>query len=247
MTAHANTARTPAPAVLLVAANPAVSTVTGWPVGFWAAELTHPYWTFTEAGYRVDVASPRGGALSMDSYSDPRDASGYAAADILSLGFLSSPRHAALLADTRSIAEVAVADYDAVFLVGGQSPMFTFIDDERLHRLVADFWAAGKVVAAVCHATCALLKVRLADGALLVQGRSWTGFANSEEQFADSFVGKRLQPFWIEDEAKQLADTNFIVASRFREFALRDGRLVTGQQQFSGAAAARLVIEALGR
>jgi putative intracellular protease/amidase len=103
------------------------------------------------------------------------------------------------------------------------------------------------VVAAVCHATCALLKVRLADGALLVDGKTWTGFANSEEQFADSFVGRRLQPFWIEDEAKKLPNTNFVVASRFREFALRDGRLVTGQQQFSGAAAARLVVEALGR
>lgn len=28
--------------VALVIANPAVSTTTGWPVGFWWAELTHP-------------------------------------------------------------------------------------------------------------------------------------------------------------------------------------------------------------
>jgi putative intracellular protease/amidase len=82
---------------------------------------------------------------------------------------------------------------------------------------------------------------------VLVEGRTWTGFANSEEQFADSLVGKRIQPFWIEDEAKKLANTNVVVASRLREFALRDGRLVTGQPQFSGAAAARLVVEALGR
>jgi putative intracellular protease/amidase len=98
----------------------------------------------------------------------------------------------------------------------------------------------------VCHATCTLLKTRLSSGDLLVKGKTWTGFANSEEQYADSFVGRRLQPFWIEDEAKKLPDTNFVVHSRFREFALRDGRLVTGQQQFSGAAAAALVVEALG-
>ena len=77
--------------------------------------------------------------------------------------------------------------------------------------------------------------------------RSDTGFANSEEQFADNFVGKRIQPFWIEDEAHKIPDTNFVVDQMFREFAVRDGRLVTGQQQYSGAAAARLVIEALGR
>jgi putative intracellular protease/amidase len=247
MSANLDTTRAAPPRVLMVAANPATSTVTGWPVGFWAAELTHPYVAFTEAGYAVELASPKGGRLEADSWSDPRDASGYSADDLLSLGFLTSPRHKALLEDTRSIDGIEPAGYDAIFLVGGQSPMFTFADDAKLHALVARFWEAGRIVAAVCHATCVLLKTRLADGSLLVAGRTWTGFANSEEQFADSFVGRKLQPFWIEDEARRIEGSNFVVHSRFREFALRDGRLVTGQQQYSGAAAARLVIEAVGR
>ena len=232
--------------ILLVAANPGVSPTTGWPIGFWAAELVHPYWAFSEAGYAVDILSPSGGKLAIDSYSDPRDASGYSAHDILSLGFLSSPTHAAMLENTPSIAAVDVAHYDAIFLAGGQSPMVTFIDNTELHQLVAKFWEANKIVSVVCHATCVLLKTKLSDGTLLVDGKTWTGFANSEEQFADSFVGKRIQPFWIEDEAKKLPNTNFVTNTRFREFAIRDGRLVTGQQQFSGAAAAKLVIEALG-
>jgi putative intracellular protease/amidase len=245
MTANVNTAAGQK-RILLAAANAAFSATTGWPIGFWAAELVHPYWTFTEAGYAVDIVSPDGGKLEIDSYSDPRDPSGYSAHDILSLGFLTSPTHAALLADTPTIASVDASRYDAIFLAGGQSPMVTFIDNTALHALVSKFWEAGKIVSVVCHATCVLLKTKLADGTLLVEGKTWTGFANSEEQFADSFVGKRIQPFWIEDEAKKLANTNFIVNTRFREFAVRDGRLVTGQQQFSGAAAARLVVEALG-
>jgi putative intracellular protease/amidase len=246
MSANPNTTRSTPKRILMIAANPAVSPTTGWPIGFWAAELTHPYWVFGEAGYQVDIASPQGGALQIDGYSDPRDASGYSADDLLSLGFLSSPRHAALLENTPAIDGVQVADYDAVFLAGGQSPMVTFVDDQKLHRLVADFHDAGKVVAVVCHATCVLLKARGADGKLLVDGKTWTGFANSEEQFADAFVGQKIQPFWIEDEARKLPNTHFVVNTRFREFALRDGRLITGQQQFSGAAAARLVVEALG-
>ena len=71
-------------------------------------------------------------------------------------------------------------------------------------------------------------------------------FANSEERFADEFVGKKIQPFWIEDEAKEVQNTNFIVNSRFKPHAMRDGNLITGQQQYSGRAAARLAIEALG-
>ncbi len=35
--------------------------------------------------------------------------------------------------------------------------------------------------------------------------------------------------------------------SMFKPFAIRDGNLITGQQQRARAAAARLVIEALGR
>lgn len=233
--------------VLLVAANPATSTVTGWPVGFWWAELTHPYWAFTEAGYAVEIRSPDGGALVADGYSDPEDASAYSAHDLLSLGFKRSPQHRALVEQTPSIEGVDPADYDALFVAGGQSPMFTFRGNPRVQRLVAAFYEAGRVTALVCHATCVLLETRLSSGELLVQGKTWTGFANSEEQFADNFVGQRIQPFWIEDEARRIEGTNFVVDQRFREFAVRDGLLVTGQQQFSGAAAARLVIEALGR
>lgn len=233
--------------ILLVAANAAVSPVTQWPVGFWWAELTHPYWEFTEAGYTVEIRSPDGGALQADGYSDPEDVSGYSAHDILSLGFKKSSTHAALLANTPSIADVDVGAYDALFVAGGQSPMITFRGHTGLQALVARFHEAGKVVALVCHATCLLLETRLSSGELLVHGKTWTGFADSEEAYADAFVGMRIQPFWIESEARKIAGTNFVVDQRFRPFAVRDGRLITGQQQFSGAAAARLVIETLGR
>lgn len=233
--------------ILLVAANPTTSPTTGWPIGFWWAELTHPYTTFTEAGYDVEIRSPDGGALRADGYSDPEDASGYSAHDLVSLGFKRSAKHAALLEDTASLDGVDVAAYDAVFVIGGQSPMVTFRGDAKLQKLVADFYEAGKVTALVCHGTCVLLETKLSSGRLLVDGKTWTGFANSEEQFADSFVGKRIQPFWIEDEARKIEGTNFVVDRMFRAFAVRDGLLVTGQQQYSGAAAARLVIEALGR
>jgi putative intracellular protease/amidase len=233
--------------VLMVAANPGVSPTTGWPIGFWWAELTHPYWTFTEAGYDVDIVSPKGGDLLADGYSDPEDASGYSAADILSLGFKKSPSHAARLQGTRSIHQVDLEQYDAIFLAGGQSPMVTMIDDTDLHGFVARAYEAGKVVAIVCHGTCVLLKTRLSSGELLVKGKTWTGFANSEEAFADSFVGKRIQPFWIEEEARKIEGTNFIVQGMFKAFAVRDGNLITGQQQNSGAAAAELVVATLGR
>jgi putative intracellular protease/amidase len=233
--------------ILMIVANPAVSPVTGWPIGFWAAELAHPWVEFADAGYQVEMASPAGGKVAVDGYSDPRDASGYSAHDIISLGVLSNPRMVSLLEKTKALAELDAAVYDAIFVCGGQSPMVTFIDDTALHKFVARAYEAGKIVALVCHGTCALLKVRTADGKLLVEGKTWTGFANSEERFAEQAVGGKIQPFWIETEAKKIPGTNFITHGAFEPFAVRSGRLITGQQQHSGRAAARLVVEALGR
>ena len=232
--------------VLLVASNPTVSERTGWPIGFWWSELTHPYWELSRHGYQIDVASPDGGALEGDSWSDPRDKSGYSADDLISLGFINSPEHAKLVRESTPLSEARVGDYDAVLFVGGQAPMFTFFNDERVPALVASFYEEGKVTAVICHATCMLLKTQLSDGRLLVEGKTWTGFANSEERYADEYVNQRIQPFWIEDEAKRLADTNFIVAGRFKPHAVRDGLLITGQQHCSAAAVARLIVETLG-
>ena len=232
--------------VLIIVSNPAISEQTGWPIGAWAAEFVHPYWEFTERGYAVTIASPDGGKVELDKWSDPRDDSQYSEHDLLSLGFLSSPRHAALLADTPSLAQVNPAEYDAVLLAGGQGPMYTFYNNEALYAFVRSFYESGKVLGVVCHATSILLNLTLSDGTLLVADKTWTGFADPEEAFADAFVGKRIQPFWIEEEARKLPNTNYTRGMRFEAFAHRDGRLVTGQQQYSGAAAAKLIIEALG-
>lgn len=231
--------------VAIVASNPSVSKQTGWTIGFWWAELTHPYYEFVEHGYQVDICSPDGGKLIADGWSDPRDDMKVMAEDLISLGFINSPSHSALIETSKPIGQIDVNEYDAVLFVGGEGPMYTFIDDDRVHRLAGDFYKAGKIVAVICHATCLLLKAKV-DGALLVTGKTWTGFATSEEQYADEFLGKRMQPFWIQEEAKKLPDTNFIVSGRFKAHAVRDGNLITGQQQYSAMAAARLVIEALG-
>ena len=231
--------------ILLVAANPAVGPLTGWPIGFWMAELTHPYVTFVEAGYNVEIRSPDGGTLQVDSYSDPEDDSGYSAQDLISLGFKKSPSHSALLDNTASIADVNVADYDAILLAGGQSPMVTFIDNQALHALVGAFYEAGKPTALLCHGTCVLLKAKLSTGELLVTNKTWTGFSNDEEKDVEKSVGQKVQPFWIETEARALPDTTFVVAPLWSAFAVRDGNLITGQQQTSGRVAAELVIEAL--
>ena len=232
--------------ILMIVANPAVSPVTGWPVGFWWAELSHAWLAFDEAGYEITIASPQGGDLAADDYSDPEHESGYSAHDIVSLGFKRAVPTRDLIRNTPSLDQIDADAFDAVFVVGGQSPMVTMVDDEKSQALLARFYESGRITAAVCHGTCLLLKTRLSNGELLVQGKTWTGFANSEEAYAESAIGTKIQPFWIETEARKLANTNFVTGGTMVEFAVRDGHLITGQQQMSAKAAARKVIEALG-
>lgn len=231
--------------VLLIASNPAVSKQTGWPIGVWAAEVIHPYWELSFAGYTVDIASPDGGEVKIDSFSDPEDSSKYAAWDYVSLGFLKDPTKAALLKNTIKLSNINPNDYKAIMVCGGQGPMYTFIDNTELQKFFVDFYQTGKPTAAICHGTCILLKTKLPNGKYLVEGKKWTGFANSEENYADAYVGKQIQPFRIEDLARKMPNSKFSVAPMFESYAVQDGNLITGQQQNSGAEAAKLIIAQL--
>ncbi|MCB2092471.1 MAG: type 1 glutamine amidotransferase domain-containing protein [Alphaproteobacteria bacterium] len=233
--------------ILMVASSPSVSKQTGWPIGFWAAELTHPLHVFQEAGYEVELASTEGGKIEMDGYSNPTDASGYSAHDVISLGYMQLDWFNEMLANTKKLAEVNPDDYDAIFLVGGQAPMYTYRGNHDLEKLFAAFYEAGKPSAAVCHSTTLLLEAKKSDGELIVKGKTWTGFANAEEDFADQAVGQKIQPYRIEDEAKKISGATFKVAPPFSSYAIADSNLITGQQQNSGAAAAKMVVEQLNK
>lgn len=240
--------------VAIVVANPTTSSTTGWPVGFWWSELTHPYYAFHEAGYQVEVYSPFGGKCEADAMSDPRDPSGYSASDLISLGFIHTKGLAALVEDTKPVSEVALDRFDALVVAGGQAPMFSFDKANELQRKFVQFYEAGKIAAALCHGVALLRYARLSDGSYLAKGKTVTGFANVEEDFADDAVrrmgalGKEqhLMPWRIEDELRKVG-ANFVQAGLWRGFAVRDGNLITGQQNFSGAETANLIIETLGR
>ena len=239
--------------VAIVIANPAISATTGWSVGFWWSELTHPWLAFTERGYEVEIFSPDGGRCEADALSDPRDPSGYSETDLISLGFISTPKLAALVETTRSVTDLAPEAFDAIVVAGGQSPMFTYEHATELQAKFVTFHETGKIAAALCHGTALLRYARRADGSLLAADRTVTGFANIEEDYADHATwemgalerGKHLMPWRIEDALKSIG-ANYVQAGLWRSFAVRDGNLITGQQNFSGAETARLVCEALG-
>ena len=239
--------------IAIVISNPAISTTTGWPVGFWWAELSHPYYRFHEKGYEMEIFSPSGGKCEADAMSDPRDASGYSSDDLLSMGFLSTPRLNALVENTKKVSAINVDSFDAIVIAGGQAPMFTYEKSFELQKKFVEFYEAGKITSALCHGTAILRFAKLSNGEYLVKGKTVTGFANVEEDFADNAVwtmnllsrDKHVMPWRIEDELEKLG-ANYVQAGLWRGFAVRDGNLITGQQNFSGSETADAVVAALG-
>src|SRR5258708_24379117 len=169
-----DTIRTKPVRILQVVANPTKSTTTGWPVGFWAAELSHPYYEFTEAGYAVTTASPNGGKVEVDALSDPGDPSKWSADDLISMGFLNTPELVALLEKTPKLSTLDYRSYDALVVCGGQSPMFTFRNNIDLHEAIRTFYEAEKTVSAFCHGVAAPLDSTLSYGSHLVTAKTRT-------------------------------------------------------------------------
>ena len=184
----------------------------------------------------------------------PNDASGYSKTDLISQGFIHTPELKALVDNTKRVADLDLARFDAIVVAGGQAPMFNFEQATDLQRTFVAFHEAGKVAAALCHGVAILAYAKGSDGEYLAKGKTVTGFANVEEDFADNAVwsygmlprDQHLMPWRIEDRLKGIG-ANYVQAGLWRSFAVRDGNLITGQQNFSGAETARLVVEALGR
>lgn len=217
----------------------------GFPVGFFAEEMTRAFLMFTEAGHWVDLVSPKGGEVMFDTHSDPRVPGSAYADDLISLGFAHHPRFGAMLKDTPPISSVSVDDYDAVWVAGGGGPLLTFQDDTELHALIASFYDKGKIVSLICHGSALLLWTRLSNGRLLAEGKKWTGFTDDEEDEVNKAFGMILNDYTIEATAAKIPGTQFLCRGANEPFAIRDGRLITGQQQYSSGLTAELVLEAL--
>jgi putative intracellular protease/amidase len=230
--------------ILIVTTSHNVLGITGYPTGLWLPELAHPYFVFTEAGYNVEVASLKGGKIPIDPYSMP--GKGYTDNDLVSIGFLHAPVTKALLDSSQKLSNVNVDDYATVFFAGGNGAIYDFPNDKDVIAAATKTWESGKPLATVCHGLAALVNVK-DKGQPISKGKKITGFCKEEEIIAEkTIVGDRptYLPFYLEDVfTEQEAIWN--EAAPYTPFVVTDGKLITGQQNFSAFLTAQKVIELL--
>lgn len=210
---------------------------TGHKTGFWLEEFAAPYYVFKDAGAEITLASPQGGQPPLDPKSDQPESQTDA-----TRRFRSDPEAQNALANTLKLRGVSPDDYDAVFYPGGHGPLWDLAEDQDSIALIEAIYAAGKPVAAVCHAPGVFRHTKSADGSPLVQGKSVTGFSNSEEQAVGLMD---VVPFRVEDQLKKNGG-KYSQAADWQAYAVTDGNLITGQNPSSSVAVAQALLELLG-
>jgi putative intracellular protease/amidase len=207
---------------------------TGRKTGFWLEELAAPYYTFKDAGVEVVLASPLGGQPPLDPKSNEPSFQ-----TDLTRRFEQDTAANAQLAATVRLDSVNQADFDTVFYPGGHGPLWDLAEDKNSVALIESFLAANKPVALVCHAPGVLRHVKTPAGRPLVEGKTVTGFTNTEEEG----VGlTKVVPFLVEDELKALGGV-YSKGEDWGSYVVSDGLLITGQNPGSSAEAAALLLK----
>ncbi len=209
---------------------------TGHKTGFWVEEFAAPYYVFVDAGVDVTLASPKGGKPPMDPNSTAPDAQTEATER---LEKDSTAQHK--LETTCTLDDVDPDDFDAIFYPGGHGPLWDLTNNEQSIKLIEHFWSKGKPVSAVCHAPAVLLNAKTPSGDPIVQGRTVTGFSNTEEAAVEL---TNVVPFLLEDELTAKGG-HYRKVDDWQAYAVQDGMLITGQNPASSEQTAHRLLDVL--
>lgn len=209
---------------------------TGKKTGFWLEELAAPYYTFIDAGADVTLASPAGGQPPLDPKSNEPDAQ-----TETTKRFEADEVAMQALANTHKLSEVLNQDFDAVFYPGGHGPLWDLANDQNSISLIEQTLQANKPVALVCHAPGVLRDVKNAEGRPIVEGKSVTGFSNTEE---DGVGLTDIVPFLVEDTLKEKGG-QYSKTEDWQVYVQQDGLSITGQNPASSAATAEALLKLL--
>ncbi|KAL0480685.1 hypothetical protein AKO1_006988 [Acrasis kona] len=222
--------------ILLVVTSHEDLGTSGKKTGYYLPEAAHPHHVFTNAGLKVDYASPKGGKSPLDPYSvqDYKD-------DKISVDFLNNASVQKQLSNTIKISDVNPNKYSAIFFVGGHGPMYDLPTDVAVQQLTRTFYESNKIVAAVCHGPAGLLNVRLSNGKNLIDGKRVAGYTNGEEEEGGT---TSQMPFSLEDTLKRNGGL-YTKVDNWQPHVVRDGNLFTGQNPASATGLAKIIVSAL--
>jgi putative intracellular protease/amidase len=215
------------------------------PTGFFMSELAVPAQALIKAGYKIEVATPRGTQPTMDKVSDAANWFGgnqkeYTEAKEFVATLLKDKPKTLEKLDAKSL-----DTYAGVFVPGGHAPMEDLSKAPAMGRVLNHFHAKNKPTALICHGPTALFSAKDAKGKWTYAGYKMTIFSTAEEkQEEDAGRLDGHMKYYPEAQAKKLGGL-VTVAKPWTSSAMRDRELVTGQNPMSDKEFAALLLDAL--
>lgn len=218
---------------------------------FDVTEVAVPWKILTRAGHRITFATEHGdGAPAADPLLLTGVLFGQLGAEPEPKAFYEEMTHAPEFRSPSAWHALEPSTFDGLILPGGHAPgMRQYLGNESLQRLVAEFWALGRPVGAICHGVLVLARARDSKtGKSVLDGTRTTCLPKYMERvayYATSWkLGRyyRTYPEYVEDEVRTAlgSPANFergpIELSRRGTdrddgpaFVVEDGRYVSGR------------------
>ena len=218
---------------------------TGEATGIAISELTHPYYSYLNAGMKIDVASIKGGRVPVDP--DGLRRTVITAED---KRYLNDPALIAKMENSLRVDDVDFGQYDLIFLVGGWGAAYDLGYSDVLAKKIGEAYYGPKepLIGSVCHGALGLINVEDREGNKLIAGRAMTGVTDKQV----NELGIELTPLHPETELRK-AGALFESQTAFRDvFATHvaidaEQRFITGQNQNSGMETAQKMIAIVAR
>lgn len=208
----------------------------GLKTGVWFEEVATPYYAFKSAGFDIDIASIKGGKVPIDPTSELPE---WETEDTIQ--FKNDTIAKEHLNHSLKLSELNSENYEQVYFPGGHGPMWDFVNNEVLAKLLNEFIIQDKTIGALCHGVAVLVDATNSMGEPFVKGKKTTSFSNSEE---DAVGAQAIVPFLLETKLKDLGST-YSKGNDFSPYIVVDGNLITGQNPASSANVAEKMIDLL--
>ncbi len=198
--------------------------------GVWLEEYAVPFMLWREAGYIIEVASPKGGQGPVDPNSMPDK--GFCSPmfrDKMDEYSIEMGEAQTLLQQTLKLSDLSADSYAGVYYPGGHGCLWDVCTDEDSIALLNQFIKQDKLIFAICHASGILAAPKGVDNQSWINDRPVTGFSNAEE----NLLGLEFDiPFSVEDRLLE-AGALYSCQKPGSTYIVRDKKLITGQNAIS--------------
>lgn len=226
----------------LTSANP-VFYNDGKKTGVFVVEALHPFEVYRKKGFEVQFSSETG-TFGYDEHSTGED-------------FLNGEDRAVFedpnsdynvtLKNIKKASDLDAKDYDIFFASAGHGSLIDYPKAKGLQKLAAGIYDKGGVVSAVCHGPAIFEDlIDLKTNEPLIKGKKITGFTDVGEDILNvTDIMKKENLLTIKQVAEKEGATYLEPEGPWANFAVTDGRLVTGVNPQSAVKTAEESIAAL--